>query len=196
MPVLALLSAVFVVGFEQLVQWQYGPVAIIGLLLLTIGIKAKGDTSLLEALGVPSLTAGLAGRIAGRRRTHYIEEWASVLAGDPEHGVTLSPLRRQYYALGFVCAAVRMRLHDLLGGAWKPVDWTISTKQRSNFFIAFCVGLQVIWISKHDGLYTLCTDGLEWTGGFGVLLRLLVGRLRKVRGIELAAVDRPDADDE
>jgi hypothetical protein len=41
MPALALISAVFVVGFEQFVQWQYGPTGIIGLLLLSIGIKAK-----------------------------------------------------------------------------------------------------------------------------------------------------------
>ncbi|MGD1221574.1 MULTISPECIES: hypothetical protein [Streptomyces] len=41
MPAIALLSAVFVVGFEQLVQWQYGPMGIVGLLLLTIGLKAK-----------------------------------------------------------------------------------------------------------------------------------------------------------
>ncbi|MFD5075449.1 hypothetical protein ACFVYF_27105 [Streptomyces sp. NPDC058274] len=41
MPALALLSTVFVVGFEQTVQWQYGPMGIVGLLLLTIGIKAK-----------------------------------------------------------------------------------------------------------------------------------------------------------
>jgi hypothetical protein len=43
-PVIALLSAVFVVGFEQLVQWHYGPTGIVGLLLLTIGIKAKSPT--------------------------------------------------------------------------------------------------------------------------------------------------------
>jgi hypothetical protein len=40
-PVLALLSAVFVIGIEQTVQWKYGAAGIIGLLLLTIGIKAK-----------------------------------------------------------------------------------------------------------------------------------------------------------
>ncbi|MEU0787544.1 hypothetical protein ABZ341_39140 [Streptomyces sp. NPDC006173] len=44
MPVIALLAAVFVVGFEQLVQWQYGPSGIVGLLLLAIGIKAKSPT--------------------------------------------------------------------------------------------------------------------------------------------------------
>ncbi|MET9525908.1 hypothetical protein [Streptomyces coeruleorubidus] len=41
MPALALLSAAFVVAFEQLVQWKYGPAGIIGLILLTVGIKAK-----------------------------------------------------------------------------------------------------------------------------------------------------------
>ncbi|MFJ5777472.1 hypothetical protein [Streptomyces sp. NPDC093094] len=41
MPVLALLSAALVLGIEQLVQWKYGPTGIVGLLLLTIGIKAR-----------------------------------------------------------------------------------------------------------------------------------------------------------
>lgn len=41
MPALALLAAIFVVGFEQLVQWKYGATGIIGLLLLSIGIRAK-----------------------------------------------------------------------------------------------------------------------------------------------------------
>ena len=40
MPALALLSAVFVVGVEQTLQWKYGASGIIGMLLLTIGIKA------------------------------------------------------------------------------------------------------------------------------------------------------------
>ncbi|MET9255833.1 hypothetical protein ACGFZL_13370 [Streptomyces sp. NPDC048182] len=41
MPVLVLFSTVFVIGFEQLVQWRYGVTGLVGLLLLTIGIKAK-----------------------------------------------------------------------------------------------------------------------------------------------------------
>ncbi|MFK4145751.1 hypothetical protein [Streptomyces sp. NPDC004065] len=44
MPALALLSAVLVIGFEQLIQWKYGAMGIIGLLLLTVGIKAKSPT--------------------------------------------------------------------------------------------------------------------------------------------------------
>jgi len=41
MPAIAFISAVFVVGFEELVEWRYGPAGILGLLLLSIGIKAK-----------------------------------------------------------------------------------------------------------------------------------------------------------
>ncbi|NJP52615.1 hypothetical protein HCJ93_21765 [Streptomyces sp. SBST2-5] len=41
MPVLALVSAVLVITVEQLVAWQYGVTGIVGLLLLTIGLKAN-----------------------------------------------------------------------------------------------------------------------------------------------------------
>ena len=41
MPVLALVSAVLVVTVEQLVQWKYGAAGILGLLLLTIGIRSN-----------------------------------------------------------------------------------------------------------------------------------------------------------
>ncbi|GAA2606482.1 MULTISPECIES: hypothetical protein [Streptomyces] len=41
MPVLALVSTVCVLAFEQIVQWRYGTAGIIGLLLLITGIKAK-----------------------------------------------------------------------------------------------------------------------------------------------------------
>ncbi|WP_320780746.1 hypothetical protein [Streptomyces sp. CRN 30] len=41
MPLIALLSAVLLAGVEQLIEWRYGPMGIIGLLLLTIGLKAR-----------------------------------------------------------------------------------------------------------------------------------------------------------
>ncbi|CAL9496624.1 hypothetical protein [Streptomyces sp. enrichment culture] len=40
MHVLALLSTVLVVTFEQLVEWRYGTAGLLGLLLLTVGIRA------------------------------------------------------------------------------------------------------------------------------------------------------------
>ncbi|MFJ5900185.1 hypothetical protein ACIQFZ_33250 [Streptomyces sp. NPDC093064] len=59
MPALALVSAIFAVGFEELVQWKYGAMGIIGLLLLTVGIKAKNPT--LSSVGAVVLAVLLAG---------------------------------------------------------------------------------------------------------------------------------------
>ncbi|MBK3647163.1 hypothetical protein ACIGDI_26035 [Streptomyces sp. NPDC085900] len=59
MPALALLSAIFVVGIEQTIQWKYGVSGIIGLLLLTVGIKAKNPTiSSMGAVVLALLVAG------------------------------------------------------------------------------------------------------------------------------------------
>ncbi|WP_197351859.1 hypothetical protein [Streptomyces bathyalis] len=44
MPVFALALAAAVIGFEQLVEWQFGAVGVIGFVLLTVGVKAKNIT--------------------------------------------------------------------------------------------------------------------------------------------------------
>ncbi|MEU1009464.1 hypothetical protein ACIP4Y_20105 [Streptomyces sp. NPDC088810] len=59
MPVLALLSALFVVGFEQLVEWRFGAAGIVGLLLLTVGIKAGNPA--VSSVGAVLLAVLLAG---------------------------------------------------------------------------------------------------------------------------------------
>ncbi|MFH8609094.1 hypothetical protein ACH4D5_16600 [Streptomyces sp. NPDC018029] len=41
MPVIAIIVAALALGFEQLIQWKYGPLGIVAFVLLTIGIKAK-----------------------------------------------------------------------------------------------------------------------------------------------------------
>jgi hypothetical protein len=43
-PVVALLLAVLVIGFEQVVQWRFGAIGVIGLTLLAVGVKAKNVT--------------------------------------------------------------------------------------------------------------------------------------------------------
>lgn len=59
MPAIALLSALFVVGFDQFVQWQYGTTGVVGLLLLTIEVKAKSPTcSSIGAVVLALLVAG------------------------------------------------------------------------------------------------------------------------------------------
>ncbi|MER5183614.1 hypothetical protein ABT009_35605 [Streptomyces sp. NPDC002896] len=59
MPAIALISAVFVIGFEQLVQWTYGPMGIVGLLLLTIGVKARNPVC--SSIGAVVLALMVAG---------------------------------------------------------------------------------------------------------------------------------------
>ncbi|MFJ8538687.1 hypothetical protein [Streptomyces sp. NPDC093591] len=41
MPLVYLAVAALVIGFEQLVQWKYGPMGIIAFLALSIGVKAR-----------------------------------------------------------------------------------------------------------------------------------------------------------
>ncbi|MEU8570208.1 hypothetical protein AB0C51_17975 [Streptomyces pathocidini] len=43
-PVVAFLFAVAVVGFEQIVQWRFGAMGIVGISLLATGVKARNVT--------------------------------------------------------------------------------------------------------------------------------------------------------
>jgi hypothetical protein len=58
-PALALLSAVFVIGFEQIVQWKFGATGVVGLLLLTVGLKANSPT--ISSIGAVLLALLLSG---------------------------------------------------------------------------------------------------------------------------------------
>ncbi|CAL9499718.1 hypothetical protein SUDANB176_03417 [Streptomyces sp. enrichment culture] len=44
MPLVAIVLAALALGFEQLVQWRYGPMGIIAFVALTVGIKARSTT--------------------------------------------------------------------------------------------------------------------------------------------------------
>ncbi|MDF3300348.1 hypothetical protein [Streptomyces tropicalis] len=61
MPAPALLSAVLVVGFEQIVQWRFGAMGVVGLLTLSVGIKAKSPA--LSSVGAVVLAMLLAGPV-------------------------------------------------------------------------------------------------------------------------------------
>ncbi|MEV7346061.1 hypothetical protein [Streptomyces sp. NPDC093544] len=43
-PILPLGVATLVIGFEQVVEWKFGAIGIIGLCLLGIGLKARNAT--------------------------------------------------------------------------------------------------------------------------------------------------------
>lgn len=44
MPLIALAVAALAIGFEQLIQWKYGPLGIIAFVALSVGLKAKNTT--------------------------------------------------------------------------------------------------------------------------------------------------------
>ncbi|MCX4828407.1 hypothetical protein OG785_16885 [Streptomyces sp. NBC_00006] len=41
MPLFAIVIAALAIGFEQLIQWKYGPMGIIAFIVLSVGLKAK-----------------------------------------------------------------------------------------------------------------------------------------------------------
>ncbi|GGS84752.1 hypothetical protein [Streptomyces cinerochromogenes] len=59
MPVLALVPALLVVGFEQAVEWRFGAAGIVGVLLLTVGLRAKSPA--VSSAGAVLLAILLAG---------------------------------------------------------------------------------------------------------------------------------------
>ncbi|MEV1020519.1 hypothetical protein [Streptomyces sp. NPDC050264] len=58
MPVFAILIAALAIGFEQLIQWKYGPMGILAFVVLTIGLKAKN--TMLSGVGAVVLVMLLA----------------------------------------------------------------------------------------------------------------------------------------
>ncbi|WP_159038817.1 hypothetical protein [Streptomyces sp. NRRL B-1140] len=139
-------------------------------------------------------TTGLAARIAGVSRPHLHDEWQSLLAGSPEDGMSLSSARQRVLALGFLVAAIRMRLHDFGRPAWRPVDWLLRVPARTNAFITAVVGAQAVYIVGDGGVTALATDVWEPCGIAGAALFVLARWLRGVRGIELAAPEDERAD--
>lgn len=185
------------------VGWVLAEAAVVAFLASVIGLlvsalryrsasqEAEEEAEPSTSTRIPRARASLrttefASLLAGERRAHLREEWASVLAGDPGNGIVLSSRRRMCYAIGFLWAALRMRLRDLVAPLWVPVDWLLSVESRAHGVIALAVGTQILYIEHEDGLHALVTEGWGWCAGCGITLRLFVGWLRKIRGIELS----------
>ncbi|MCF1598556.1 hypothetical protein [Streptomyces muensis] len=58
MPLIYLAVAALAIGFEQLVQWKFGPMGIIAFLALSIGLKAKN--TMISGIGAVILVMLLA----------------------------------------------------------------------------------------------------------------------------------------
>ncbi|MFJ5264192.1 hypothetical protein ACIQAC_27385 [Streptomyces sp. NPDC088387] len=58
MPLVAIVLAALIIGFEQLIEWKYGPMGIIAFVALTVGIKAR--STMLGGIGAIILVMLLA----------------------------------------------------------------------------------------------------------------------------------------
>ncbi|MFI7403729.1 hypothetical protein ACIBW9_25175 [Streptomyces sp. NPDC049541] len=58
MPLVALAMAALAIGFEQLIQWRYGPMGIIAFVALSLGLKARNTA--ISGLGAVILVMLLA----------------------------------------------------------------------------------------------------------------------------------------
>ncbi|WP_051757198.1 hypothetical protein [Kitasatospora purpeofusca] len=139
---------------------------------------------------------GFAAWVAGSRRAHLRTSWLADLAGAPEDGLALNGRQRMALALGFVVAALRLRLHDLSRPLWAPVDWILSAPSRVRTAITTLVGTQAVYIDATGGLHELLTDGVQACGVTGAGLYCLSRWLLRVRAVELASRTRETQPDE
>jgi hypothetical protein len=58
MPLFAIVIAALAIGFEQLIQWKYGPMGIIAFIVLSVGLKAKN--TVISGIGAAILVMLLA----------------------------------------------------------------------------------------------------------------------------------------
>lgn len=103
-----------------------------------------------------------------------------------DHLTALPPSRglRTRHVFGCLLSAVRYRLNDLSQAVWRPVDWVLTTHQRTDVTIALCVGSLAVYVVWRDGAHVLLTEGWAWLGGCGAFLAAIAFGLRRMRGIE------------
>ncbi|MZD04709.1 hypothetical protein GTW43_06365 [Streptomyces sp. SID5785] len=58
MPLFAIIVAALAIGFEQLIQWKYGPMGIIAFIALSVGLKARN--TMISGIGAVVLVMLLA----------------------------------------------------------------------------------------------------------------------------------------
>lgn len=128
----------------------------------------------LKAMSVSSLT-DLAALLAGSRRPVLRAEWHAHLAGESGHDpVTWRKVRQ---ALGFVVAAIQLRLADAAGLAWRPADAVLRSRTLSNLFVWGPVIVAAVAIVRREGRYGLVVGDQQLAElGGSLYLAIRVGR--------------------
>ncbi|MFI6494747.1 hypothetical protein [Streptomyces sp. NPDC050564] len=133
-----------------------------------------------------STEAALAALVAGKHRAHLRSEWTAHLVGPSDSGKELSARERDAYALGFLIAAVRIRLSDTTRPLWRPVDWVLRSDGRVNAVVASCCGAVAGYLIDCDGPRAFLSTDCLVVGVIGTGAFTFLRWLRTKRGIELA----------
>ncbi|MEV7390502.1 hypothetical protein [Streptomyces sp. NPDC091215] len=135
---------------------------------------------------IHSTEAALAALVAGKRHAHLRSEWTALLAGPSVSGKELSARERDAYALGFLVAAVRIRLSDTTRPLWRPVDWVLRSDGRVNAVVASCCAAVAGYLIGCDGPRAFLSTDCLGVGVIGTGAFTFLRWLRTRRGIELA----------
>ena len=131
-------------------------------------------------LAISSLTE-LAALVAGPDRPALSDEWHAHLAGESGHDpVTWRKIKQ---ALGFVAAAIQLRLADAADLAWRPADAVLGSRTLSNLFVGGPVIVMLVAIVHHDGRFGLVADDQDPVA-LGAFLYVVIKTGRWWRGVK------------
>lgn len=130
------------------------------------GLRGAALTRSMVRISARSLV-DLATLLAGCKRQASRTEWRAHLGGESGHDPATWPKVRQ--ALGFVVAALRLRLADIAYLAWQPADAILASRTLSNLFVGGPVIVVLFAIVHHDGRFGLVAD-IQDPGELGAFL--------------------------
>jgi hypothetical protein len=125
----------------------------------------------------------LAGVLAGRKHSHLLEAWTADLCGNLEADEPPPLRQRLRLSAGFVVAALRCRLDDAAGLAWRPVDALVSSWHSSNLAVLLPATIAVGLILPREGFYGLIANA-ENLGVIAAAPYAAIKGLRKYRQID------------
>jgi hypothetical protein len=159
--------------------WLVVTGAAIILVLLRVALASRLPNRLRD-FSASSLT-DLAVLLAGPARPALRDEWRAHLAG--ESGQDPVAWRKVRQALGFVVAAIQLRLADAADVAWRPVDAVLGSRTLSNLFVGGPVIVMLFAIVHHDGRFGLVSD-IQDAGELGAFLYGTIRTGRWWRGVK------------
>jgi RNA polymerase sigma factor (sigma-70 family) len=104
----------------------------------------------------PRRLTDLAVFLADGKHSSRRDEWQSHLSGEAGRGLSRDDQIRA--ALGFLLAAMRLRLQDAINWTWRPADAVLRSRPLSNLFVSGPVTVMLVAIVRHDGRFGLVAD--------------------------------------